>query len=533
MNDEKKTREQLLEELKSLRDRLTEVEAIEAEHRRLERELGNRTRELEERVKELNCLYSISRLLERKDISLNEILQKIIDIVPLSLRCPENTCVRIVLDGKTIETRNFVESPWKLGCDIIVHGNRIGSLEIFCLKEEAGRCGEHFLKEEEHLIRAVTELMGRIIEQKQTEKALLESEERFRCLVENSPTGIFIIQDGQIVYENPEEKKLSGPLAQLFRHGNLENIHPDDFEKVKEGFQKIVSREVESLDMDFRFYPRGKEGSNSEMKWVHCKASLIQYLGKKAILINKLDVTRAKELEHLLRIEDKMSSLGRVASGIAHEIRSPLSGINIYLTNLEKIFEKSESREKVKEILRQLQSASSKIESVIRRVMDFSKPSEPKFILTNINQPIEEAINLSSVTLRKSGIILNKTLAEDLPLCHVDPHLIGQVILNLIINAAEAMKNTGGAKRIEATSSMQGHHIVLSVSDSGPGVPFHLRTKIFDPFYTTKDGSTGIGLSLCDRIITDHGGSLTVLTSKWGGAEFKVEIPIERERKKE
>lgn len=533
MSDEKKTREQLLEELKSLRDRLTELEAIEAEHRRLERELGNRTRELEERVKELNCLYSISRLLERKDISLNEVLQKIIDIVPLSLRCPENTCVRIVLDGKTVETRNFVESPWKLGCDIVVHGNRIGSLEIFCLKEKPGRCGEHFLKEEEYLIRAVTELIGRIIEQKQTEKALLESEERFRSLVENSPTGIFIIQDGQIVYENPEEKKLSGPLAQLFRHGNLENIHHDDFGKVKEDLHKIVSGEVKSLDMEFRYYPRGEEDANPEMKWVYCKANLIEYFGKEAILLNKLDVTRVKKLEHLLMIEDKMSSLGRVASGIAHEIRSPLSGINIYLTNLEKIFGKEDKQEKVREILRQLQSASSKIESVIRRVMDFSKPSEPKFILIDINQPVEEALNLSSVTFRKSGIILNKALAENLPLCHADPQLIGQVILNLIINAAEAMKNTRGDKRIEVTSSMQGTRIVLSVSDSGPGVPFHLRRKIFDPFYTTKDGSTGIGLSLCERIIKDHGGSLTVLTSKWGGAEFKVEIPIERERKKE
>lgn len=532
MNDEKKTREQLLEELKSLRNRLAELETIEAEHRRLEQELEKRTRELEEHVKELNCLYTISRLLEEKEISSNEVLQRIIDIVPLSLRRPENSCARIILDGKTVETKNFVESPWKLDCDIVIHGNRTGSLEIFCIKEEPGRCGEHFLKEEEYLIRAVTELMGRIIEQKQTEKALLESEERFRCLVENSPTGIFIVQGGQIIYENPEEKKLSGPVAKLFREGNLTNIHPDDFEKVKEAFEKIMLGEVESLAMEFRFYPKVKEDSNPEMKCVHCRASLIEYSGNKAILVNKLDITRAKELEHLLRIEDKMSSLGRVAVGIAHEIRNPLSGININLNNLEKIFEKSESREKVKEILRQLQSASSKIESVIRRIMDFSRPSEPKFILTNLNQPIEEALNLSSVTLRKTGIILNKALAKDLPPCHADPHLIGQVILNLIINAAEAMKKTEGTKRIEVSSLMLGSRIVFSVSDSGPGVPSHLRRKIFDPFYTTKDGSTGIGLSLCERIITDHGGSLTALTSKWGGAEFKVEIPIERERKK-
>lgn len=516
-----------------MQNRLAEFEAVEGEHRRLEQELENRTRELEERVKELDCLYTISRLFEEREIPLSEVFQKTVDIIRLSLQCSENSCVRIIFEGQATETKNFLESPSKLDCDIIVRGNRLGSLEIFCLDDKPESHREHFLKGEKQLITAISEVIGRIIEQKQTEKAFLESEKRFRCLVENSPTGIFIIQDGQIIYENPEEKKLSGPLAQLFRHGNLENIHPDDFERVKEGLEKIVSREVESLDMEFRYYTRGKESANPEMKWVYCRASLIEYFGKEAILVNKLDVTRVKELEHLLMIEDKMSSLGRVASGIAHEIRSPLSGINIYLNNLEKIFERAESREKVKEILRQLQSASSKIESVIKRVMDFSRPSEPKFILTEINQPVEEAINLSSVTLRKSGIALSKSLAEDLLPCHIDPHLIGQVILNLIINAAEAMKNMEGTKRIEVTSSMQGNRIVLSVSDSGPGVPFHLRKKIFDPFFTTKDGSTGIGLNLCERIITDHGGSLIVLSSKWGGAEFRVEIPVERERKKE
>ena len=533
MNDKDNPKEQLLEELKTLRNRLAELEALEAKHTRLEEELRKRTHELEERVKELNCLYAISRLLGEKDISLDEILQRTVDIIPLSLQHPAKSCARIVLEGRVFETRNFVESPCKQGCDIIVHGNRIGAFEVFCLEEKPGGYEGPFLKEERNLLVAIAGLLGKIMEQRQTERALIESEERFRCLAENSPTGIFIVQDGHIIYENPEEKKLSGPLASLFRHGNLENVHPDDAEKVKEGYQKLVSGDFGSLDMDFRFYARTKEDGNLDMKWVLCKASLIEYSGTKAILVNKLDVTRAKEMEHLLGIEDKMASLGRVASGIAHEIRNPLSGINIYLTNLEKIFEKGEGLEKVKEILRQIQSASSKIESVIRRVMDFSKPSEPKYVPTDINQLIEEAIDLSSVTLRRIRIILEKSLAEDLPPCQADPHLIGQVILNLITNAAEAMKKMDGAKRIEVSSSMQGKRIILSVSDSGAGVPWHLRKKVFDPFYTTKDGSTGIGLSISHRIVTDHGGSLSVSTSKWGGAEFKMEIPIARGKSQE
>ena len=240
-------------------------------------------------------------------------------------------------------------------------------------------------------------------------------------------------------------------------------------------------------------------------------------------------LTQAKELERLLMIQDKMSSLGRVAAGIAHEIRNPLSGINIYLDTLEKIYDNAENLEKVKGILAHLHSASTKIESVIRRVMDFSKPSEPKLVLTDINQPIEDAIGLCSVTLRKSGITIEKKLSEDLQPLHADPNLIEEVILNLITNAAEAMKNMDGEKKIEVASFMENNRIILKVSDSGPGVPSALKDKIFDQFYTTKSESTGIGLSLSHRIITDHGGSLTVCTSKWGGAEFLIEIPIEKE----
>jgi signal transduction histidine kinase len=182
----------------------------------------------------------------------------------------------------------------------------------------------------------------------------------------------------------------------------------------------------------------------------------------------------------------------------------------------------------VRKIIEQLQSASVKIESVVKRVMDFSKPSVPKFVLTDINHHIEEAISLSSVTLRKRGIRLEKTLTENLPSCHADPNMIEEVILNLITNAAEAMQTINGEKIIEVVSSKEDPYVLVRVSDSGPGVPSHFEKNIFDPFYSTKNGSTGIGLSLCQRIITDHKGSLDVFTSRWGGAEFVIKIPIRK-----
>jgi len=142
---------------------------------------------------------------------------------------------------------------------------------------------------------------------------------------------------------------------------------------------------------------------------------------------------------------------------------------------------------------------------------------------------VEEALDLSAVMLRKSGITVLTDFTPGLPLCHADPQLIEQVILNLINNAAEAMKDMKREKIIEVRTSRNGNSICVTVSDSGPGVPEALRQRIFDPFYTTKSGSTGIGLSLSHRIVQDHGGTLSVSASRWAGAEFTLRIPV-RER---
>jgi signal transduction histidine kinase len=264
------------------------------------------------------------------------------------------------------------------------------------------------------------------------------------------------------------------------------------------------------------------------LKWVYCQANRIEYQGKDAILMNMLDMTKTKELEHLLIIQDKMASLGRVAAGIAHEIRNPLSGINIYLNTVRKLHHQEGSEEKVNQILQHLQSASNKIESVIRRVMDFAKPSEPQLTLIDINEPITDALNLTAVTMRKSGIKIEKCLTPDLPRLYADKHLIEELVLNLLNNAAEAMKTMEAGKKIVVASFAEADHIVIRVSDSGPGVPLEISDKILDPYFTTNQEGTGIGLSLCHRIITDHGGSLTVSDSEFGGAEFQVEIPIRK-----
>lgn len=496
---------------------------IKKSHRDTQQELQISVHELGERIKELDCLFGLSNLVEQPRLSLEDILVGTVDLIPPAWQFPDITCAQIIMEGNIYKTGNFKETSWKLEKDIIVFGRPVGSLMVCYTEEKLLRDAGPFSNEEKNLLRAVAERLGRIVERRQAQAELRESERRFRALVENSLTGISIIQDNRVVYQNCEQERLFGPLPRSYILADFHNIHPDDLNKVKQISHDISSGNIQALDVTFRYSP---SGDMANLIWIHCRAHIIKYQQKKSILVNMMDMTKIKELEDLLLSQDKMASLGRVAAGIAHEIRNPLSGINIYLNTLEKFFNRGESEERVNDVFRHLQSASRKIESVIRRVMDFSKPSEPKFIAADINQPVEEAIKLTAVTLRKSGIKLDKALTEDLPKCRLDLQQIEEVVLNLINNAVDAMKSMADDKKIKVTSSVDHDNITVRVIDSGPGVTIGNKDKVFDPFFTTKSDSTGIGLSICHRIITDHAGTLSVQSSEWGGAEFRISIPV-------
>jgi PAS domain S-box-containing protein len=367
---------------------------------------------------------------------------------------------------------------------------------------------------------------------RKSEKALKESEERFRALVENSLIGICIFKNNKVVYQNPEQQKLFGPLTEKSLNKLLRYIHPEDSEKVVESYGNLLAGKENSVALDFRFFPGRRRGKNPTVKWVQTRASLFKYQGDDAVLINTMDITRFKELEHILRLKSKMISLGRVAAGIAHEIRNPLTGINSYLYTLEDLLDADDYSEEdimtMKQIVEQMQVASNKIESVIKRVLDFSRPGAPSMSLINLNQPMEEAMKLSAVSLRKKDIEVETRLDDKLPQCYGDPHLIEQVVLNLIDNAVKAMAQKNGDKHLVLHTYSKNGNIYLNVSDSGPGIPMGIREKIFDPFFTTDADGSGIGLAISQRIINDHNGTITMESNEWGGADFIIELPIDK-----
>ncbi|MCP4714876.1 MAG: PAS domain S-box protein [Deltaproteobacteria bacterium] len=367
-----------------------------------------------------------------------------------------------------------------------------------------------------------------VTKRKKTEDDLISSQKRFRDLVENSLSGIFIVQDDRMVYANPELKRLFGPLPATFRLSQYEGIYPEDIESVKELHSQVRRNDTRSHEIILRFYPIGKIGSKPDIKVVFCRASTIEYESREAVLFNMMDITRARELEQMLHIQDKMSSLGRVAAGIAHEIRNPLSGINIHLSSLEKNISMIESHSETSDIIHDIRQASLKIEAVIKRVMDFTKPGEPRLVTGDIMAPITAAVDLSDVLLRKSNITIAVNSSNKILLCSMDPQLIEQVMLNLITNAAEAIKTIADRGTIEIDVSQRDEHVRVAVHDSGPGIPVNDQEKIFEPFFTTRSDGSGIGLSITNRIISNHGGSMEPAVSRLGGACLSIQIPVSR-----
>lgn len=372
-----------------------------------------------------------------------------------------------------------------------------------------------------------------LAERRRAEEAARESEDRFRSLVENSLVGILIVQEGRVVFRNPEPEHYFGPIPEGIAFRELGEVHAEDKPKFDLLCEAIAAGTAAKHVADIRFFTGGKEQGRTEMKWIQFRTSPIEFRGRMAAFVNLVDITRVKDLEQSIATREKLATLGQLAAGIAHEIRNPLSGINVNISVLQhqcSQFEGvgPEDEAQIGATVGKIRTASERIASVIRRVMEFSKPAPPKLGLVDVNAIVDEAIQLSAASLRGQGIELLKALAPDLPMCHADSRLLEQVMLNLVTNAIQAMENAEGRKLLEVTSFREGESVVVMVADSGPGVPVNIRDKIFDPLYTTRRDGHGIGLSFSHRVITDHGGSLGVSSSRWGGAEFRIRIPLAR-----
>jgi signal transduction histidine kinase len=228
--------------------------------------------------------------------------------------------------------------------------------------------------------------------------------------------------------------------------------------------------------------------------------------------------------EHLLQAE-KMALVGKLAAGTAHSIRNPLTSLKMRLFSLTRTLQLTPSQ---KEDFEVISEEIRHIDTIVQNFLEFSRPPKLRVQQVHASEVVDAAIQLLRHRLQAYDVQVKQFRPRTLPLMEADPEQLKEVIVNLMVNACEAMKKGGTLEIHEEVNSEgpSGAAIVIRVLDEGPGIPPSIAEKIFQPFFTTKEEGTGLGLSIAARIIEQHGGRLE-LTSKDGeGAAFVISLPI-------
>ena len=227
------------------------------------------------------------------------------------------------------------------------------------------------------------------------------------------------------------------------------------------------------------------------------------------------------QLLHASLHQEKLAELGRLTAGIAHEIKNPLAIIGYAL---ELLCRDGDMTPFQTEMAEKIESEIERLQSLTEGLLSFSSAREGHRRLVSLNDLLEEVLRLVRFELQRHAVTLETELAE-LPLVSADPNKLKQVVLNLIMNAVQAMNGEG---KITLRTARCNGSVELALGDTGPGIPAELREDIFSPFFTTKpEGEgTGLGLHICRSIVREHDGEITVESMPGAGATFLVRLPM-------
>lgn len=364
-----------------------------------------------------------------------------------------------------------------------------------------------------------------------SKKALLNSEEKYRLLVENANDAIFVAQDGRIKFANNKTTQMIGyQTSELMDMHFTKLIHPADRDLVLSRHKERLQGDNPPSQYSFRIV-----GAAGQILWVDLNTVIIEWEGRPATLNFARDVTRQKHLEEQLRNAQKMEAIGTLAGGIAHDFNNILSAIIGY-TDLAALIlpEDDPARSSLGEVM----NAAQRAKELVYRILSFSQMHEQEQKPVRMSMIIQEALKLIRPSLPATIEIEQQIDCQATILA--DPTQIHQVVVNLCTNAYQAMQEEGGLLKVslaEVKLSLDdlvdhfdldvGNYLKLTVSDTGHGMNEQTMQRIFDPYFTTKASSkgTGLGLAVVYGIVSAHKGAIQVSSEPGKGTTFEVFFP--------
>ncbi len=240
------------------------------------------------------------------------------------------------------------------------------------------------------------------------------------------------------------------------------------------------------------------------------------------VLVIANDITERNRLEQQVAQAEKMSAIGQLAAGIAHEINNPIGGIMNCLYNLSN---KRLPKEREEVYMKSMEDGIQRVQRTVEQLLDFSQQHEPRLLAVDVNSLVEDVLSLMSYAVTKNGIHLSKELDLNLSRVMLDQHKIGQVVMNMLLNAVQAVKGEG---EVVVRTYADNGWCCIAISDNGSGIPLHILPRIFDPFFTTKDvgKGTGLGLAVSLGIVEKHSGKIDVKSEEGKGTTFTIKLPM-------
>jgi two-component system sensor histidine kinase HydH len=350
-----------------------------------------------------------------------------------------------------------------------------------------------------------------------TKKSLQDTSAIANEVVTSLPVGLIATdKDGKIAFFNSAAERITGLNLSDARGKDPENILPSHFCGLKE-----------SLDRGESIYEKEMECEFTKDKIIPVSVSASKIINEEGQFVGQVliirDLGEIRRLQDEIRRKEKLAAIGGLAAGVAHEIRNPLSsikGIATYFKN------KSDQNSDDEEMAGVMIEEVERLNRVISELLEFARPTELKLKTTDVNSLIEHSVRLIEKEASDKNIDIKLDLSQQPVSAQIDSDRFSQCLLNLYLNALQAM-GKGGQLSIK-DSLTDDNLIVIEIRDTGSGIKVENLNKIFDPYYTTKTKGTGLGLAIVHKIVEAHNGSIKVRSISGQGTSFIIRIPAKQ-----
>lgn len=347
-------------------------------------------------------------------------------------------------------------------------------------------------------------------------RLLLDTQALASEVITSLPVGLITCDaEGKVKIANDTALTMLGRTGETLEGENLEYIQGLEWKTIASELaqgKKVLEKEIELAVSEDKSTPIRLSASQ-----IHNAEGL--FLGHLFILG---DMGEVKRLQTEVQRNERLTALGNLAAGVAHEIRNPLSTIRGLATFIDgKLPKGSTGEDAAKTIIVE----TDRLNAVVSELLEFARPRVTNVSKTDLNENIRKALQLADIDIRDKKIIVEFNPDDSLPPVSLNPERFIQALLNLFLNAVQAM-SPGGVLRVSAKTKPQSNEVLIVVEDDGEGISDGAREQIFNPYFTTKSSGTGLGLTIVHQIVEGHGGKISVKSAPKEGSVFTIQLPI-------